>query len=222
MSNKPYINHKNCRASKNKISLLPSPQLQHQQFNISNNNNTNFNLNDFNNFHTYNNNHKTAPKTQIKVSKELSIMHWNCNSLLRKFIEFCVYIEEKKPDIILLNELKASQEIINSELNLRDYFLESKIREKNPEYGGGVAIYVRKGIIYDRIYDFEHLNLELICIRVKTEQDLLYIIAYYNPPDQIISSEIFELLKNLTAKFILGGDLNCKNIDFGCKVNNKN
>jgi exonuclease III len=49
-------------------------------------------------------------------------MHWNCNSLLGKFIDFAIYAEENKPDIILLNEVKSNQEIINSEVTFKKLF----------------------------------------------------------------------------------------------------
>jgi exonuclease III len=62
----------------------------------------------------------------------LKIMHWNCNSLLGKLPEFHLYIEEQKPDIILLNEMKTCQELINSEFNINGYTTKSKIRLVNP------------------------------------------------------------------------------------------
>jgi hypothetical protein len=207
MYNNLHKKRNNCYATIS--SLLPSSQIQSQRLNPYNNLNNNHNTY-FSNNSSYNNhfnknihNKNEKKKSQVKESKELLIMHWNCNSLLEKFIEFCVYVEEKKPDIILLYEIKASQEITNSELNLKGYFLESKIREKNPKHGGGVAIYVKEGIIYDRILDFEPLKLELICLRIKTLQGLIYVIAYYNPPDQTFSSDVFKILKNLKAKLLL-------------------
>jgi exonuclease III len=151
-------------------------------------------------------------------------MHWNCNSLLGKVPELHLYIEEQKPDIILLNEIKASQEVINSEFNLNGYTTESKIRNVNPECGGGVAIFIKNNIIYERILDFEYIKplLELLCIRVRTHLFPIHIICYYNPTTESISIEFFKKLKKLRAKCIIGGDLNSKKTDFGCKKNNKN
>jgi exonuclease III len=135
-------------------------------------------------------------------------MHWNCNSLLGKFIDFAIYVEEKKPDIILLNEVKSSQEIINSELHLKNYSLINKTRKENPEKGGGVAVYIKLGIVYDIILDFEFLDLELICLKIKTHLFPIHLISYYNPPNQVIPDTFFEILSRLKGKFIIGGDLN--------------
>ena len=46
-------------------------------------------------------------------------------------------------------------------------------------------------------------------------------VSLYNPPNKDLSIELFRKLSKV-GSFILGGDLNSKNTDFGCKENNKN
>ncbi|CAF0832898.1 unnamed protein product [Brachionus calyciflorus] len=85
---------------------------------------------------------------------------------------------------------------------------------------GGVGIMVKRNVNFVQIHDFDNLNLELVCIKIKIEQEDVYIVSYYNPPDQPLCHELFEKLNNI--KFILCGGLNSKSFAYGCKTSNQN
>jgi hypothetical protein len=48
------------------------------------------------------------------------------------------------------------------------------------------------------------------------------IISYYNPPDKILSKELFTVIQDLKINYILLGDLNSKLTSFGCNKDNRN
>jgi hypothetical protein len=103
-------------------------------------------------------------------------------------------------------------------LDFPGYFALTKPRNI---YGGGVAVLVRSNLDYIEDHSLDHLQLELISIRIKLAEKETIIVSLYNPPSQEISTELFEIL-NKSPALVLGGDLNSKNIEFGCRENNKN
>jgi exonuclease III len=52
----------------------------------------------------------------LNKSGELTILHWNCDSIYNKFEYLKLYLNNKKIDIISLNELKIN------EMNANDIF----------------------------------------------------------------------------------------------------
>lgn len=77
-----------------------------------------------------------------KPSK-IKINHLNCNSIKNKLLEFKNYLENFKPDIFSLNEIKCSDNWANELLYFDNYNTTYKCRDN---YGGGVGILTRDHI----------------------------------------------------------------------------
>ena len=122
------------------------------------------------------------------------------------------------PDIVMLNEIKLDSIVSNDYLDFPGYNSISKPRNR---YGGGVAILVRQSLNYSEDHSLDLLNLELVSINLKLVGKEVKLVSLYNPPNKELSVELFKELSKV-GSFILGGDLNSKNTDFGCKENNKN
>ena len=89
--------------------------------------------------------------TQMKLNqacdrpRQLKIMSLNIFTLLKHLDELRVLAEQHEPDILVINETKIDTDIDDQEILIDGYHVERLDRNK---FGGGVAIYMRKGIDY--------------------------------------------------------------------------
>lgn len=84
---------------------------------------------------------------RISNNNSFSLVHWNCNSLFNKQIEFTDFLNRFKPDIVSLNETKIGDDRFENEPILRDltdYYLIHKARYREQNGAGGVAILIKK------------------------------------------------------------------------------
>jgi exonuclease III len=105
------------------------------------------------------------------------ITHWNCNSINNKIEEFKLFLNTNKPDIISLNEIKNIEIKANFLFNkINNYSFIHKHRENNKNGGGGVAILIKNNFKFATLNIFDHLNLEILCIKVKISSfEMLFI-----------------------------------------------
>ncbi len=150
----------------------------------------------------------------------LTLIHWNSNSLRNKIDEFTFFVNKFKPDIISINETKCNDETAKNSLQIENYYLFHKARSIKSNGAGGVALLIKKGIKYEETNIFDSLNLEIIAIKLKQNDQEIFIISYYNPPDKALNQNLFEKLER--KKFILCGDLNSKCLESGCNSSNSN
>ena len=152
----------------------------------------------------------------------LSIVHWNANSLRNKIEEFKNFVNKFSPDIIVINETKCNNYTAYKFLQIINYKLIHKEREKDIKNGtGGVAIFIKNSLDFEETDIFDDIKLELIAIKIKTiDKKEIFIISYYNATQNELNIELFEKLQD--KKFILCGDLNCKSKGLGCTSDNRN
>jgi exonuclease III len=50
-------------------------------------------------------------------TKNIKIVHWNCNSINNKFEELKIFLYKQNPDIIMLNETKINDFTANNLFN---------------------------------------------------------------------------------------------------------
>jgi exonuclease III len=155
-------------------------------------------------------------------SRNLKIVHWNCNSIKNKIELLGEYLLKYKPHIISLNEIKLSTYEANHLLRFCGYSSLAKCRKDDKAKGGGVAILVRADVAYNVASDFDYLNLELVSIRLVLHGKEITILSYYNPPTSSIESQLWLHLQNSKEDFILCGDLNCRSSSLGGIGSNRN
>lgn len=131
------------------------------------------------------------------MENNLSIIHWNCNSVRNKQIEFIDFLKKFKPCIVSLSETKLSASRFESEpllAGLENYFMIHKHRSQTINGAGGVALLIRKDIQFST-FNLDDLSLELLGIEIKINNQDLIIISYYNPPDKNLSKSLFEKIR---------------------------
>src|ERR1044072_3182388 len=105
------------------------------------------------------------------------LLHVNINGLRAKKCELESYLEIAKPDILLLNETRLGKQPTPK---LSGYSIAAvRNRGGDKPNGGGVAIYVTKGLKFTDISpDID----DMAAIEIKTLNKCLAIVAYYRPP----------------------------------------
>ena len=78
-----------------------------------------------------------------------------------------------------------------SELEEFNFFHKQR---SNKNGAGGVALFIRKSIPYEKINLFESINIEIFVIKILLNKKELIFISYYNPPDKTLSEKVFNTL----------------------------
>ena len=141
------------------------------------------------------------------------VIHLNCRSLLPKVDELRAVFDLSKPLFIAATETWLNNNIPDTEVNINEYCIERNDRNSR---GGGVALYVKNGMKYERKLQLEDPDNETICIEVKLRRNLpCLIICAYRAPDKPIAPFI-DYLDDVTREvlrsgkqIVIVGDLNC-------------
>ena len=102
----------------------------------------------------------------LKFSKNLKIGNININSVAGfKLDELKSLILKSLFDIMVISECKVDHSFPDSRFYIKGFRLYRKDRSR---FGGGVFIYVRRGLIVGRIHDLEGHVVESISLCVQT------------------------------------------------------
>jgi hypothetical protein len=154
-------------------------------------------------------------RRKVKQIKQLKIMHYNCNSIIRKVDLLDALIKKVKPDIISLNEIKCSEAEANNIFNFNNYMPFFKCRDSS---GGGVCILVHDNIECTEIEQISP-NLECVGIKAKINNKYYSIYSYYNPPHEIPNKEFFTKVQATQKNYLILGDLNARMKSFNNNYN---
>ena len=148
---------------------------------------------------------------------QIKVAQWNCFKLTTvRIIELKNFLNIIKPDIISIQELKLGEEEANLRLRVNGYITYVKARKTNPNRGGGVAILIRSEIPHTSITGIDE-SLEIIGLKVETNEVCFDFVSLYNPPGRIIPYDLFSKYDSNGVDLILVGDLNSKTKSIGCK-----
>ena len=169
--------------------------------------------------HSLSSTRRTEPNDQIghisvrqKFDMGLKIYCLNVNSVLKHLDELRIMAVDKQPHIICLNETKLDGDIEDEELSIEGF--QNIIRKDRTRHGGGVAIYVKKGIDFkirtDLALDIESISIQLEIKYVKP----IILSTLYRPPDSLV--ELFKPIESLLMSIdqenkecIIVGEFNC-------------
>ena len=104
-----------------------------------------------------------------------------------------LYTEFSSYDIICVSETKLNQNILNQDLELHGFHLPiRKDREENN--GGGLLIYIKRNVHFERRQDLESNEIENIWAEVTCHQKKFLLGLFYRPPES--PSEYWNLFEN--------------------------
>ena len=150
-----------------------------------------------------------------KYSKNLKIGHININSVAgSKFFELKSLILKSLFDIVVISECKVDHSFPDSHFYIKGFRLYRKDRDR---FGGGVFIYVRRGLIVTRMHALEGHQVESIslCVQTSRRAKKVLVVGMYSPPGLLKAKwehEINDILLRSTQRYesiMLIGDLNC-------------
>ena len=145
----------------------------------------------------------------VKV-KSLSVCHTNIRGLSSSKLR-CIRTTLCNYDVITISETFLSQ---NNTDDLRLPGFNTIIRRDRETFGGGVAVYVKEGLVFSRKLQLESSFIENIWLEFSTKSGKILIGTVYRPPSNLEFWEQFEsnveFVKNsaITQNLLLLGDLN--------------
>ena len=77
---------------------------------------------------------------------KINCMSTNARSIINKFSEFQVFVDNHAPHLIAITESWCSNSISNAEINLKGYILCIYCHDRINSFGGGVLLYVHESL----------------------------------------------------------------------------
>lgn len=147
---------------------------------------------------------------------KLKIVTWNANGILNKLDQLKLFLFKHKVDIMLINESKL---IKTDGLRIKNYSILRSDRNSNDNVrGGGVLILIKNNVPYKKINspktDIENTILKL--------ENGILLIAAYNRPSNIMSTNDLDKLFAINNKTLIIGDLNACHTLWNNNRNNTN
>ncbi|KAJ8958616.1 hypothetical protein NQ318_016338, partial [Aromia moschata] len=150
---------------------------------------------------------------------ELKYLYTNLASLVSKFQEFMLIINNLKPTIILISETWLKPIIPDSIINIPNYTIFRK--DRTLSRGGGVCIYRKEKIEVEVLEHLDSSPIESLWLNIKWSELELNIACVYRPPNLASEDDVALLnllidasssLKNL----IIFGDFNYPELNWDC------
>jgi len=153
------------------------------------------------------------PPKSSTCCKSLSVLYFNCRSVLPKHDELVALCLSNRPDVICLVETWLSTDILDNEVAIPHYSL---LRSDRNRHGGGVAIYVHCSILFNVLLSGPP-SLELIMVSLTKNSFKLRLCVFYRLPSTCadifdnLCEALFSVDVSFFCKFLLVGDFN---VDF--------
>lgn len=153
----------------------------------------------------------TAHISQSRITPlknhNFSCISWNCNSISNKIETIKIFLEQERPDILALSEIKTTEIAANDLLYINGYNTHYKCRTA---MGGGVAFLIKDTLVYNELILPTEFEDEIIGITLRIANRPIAIFNYYNPPDQDLNKELLNHIDTKFKEYLIMGDLNAK------------
>ena len=151
--------------------------------------------------------------------RSLNILYSNVQSICNKIDELKCNVDDLDPDLIILTETWCHEDILQPFLDIPGYIVDPELRCDRKDtangIGGGIIIYVRKGLTVlsvDKKSDFN----QYCSFKIQSDSDILEFCVVYRSPNSSAANtnKLCELVKSLPKNCILVGDINLPGIDW--------
>jgi hypothetical protein len=119
-----------------------------------------------------------------RCGETVNLLYTNAQSIIKKMAEFRAIVEMKKPDVVALTETWTNADIDNNFLQINDYEIVERAdrMDTNRGRGGGILVYVRKGICAWR-ERVEGEFCQSVCVKLKGRSEEISIFVMYRSPN---------------------------------------
>ena len=151
----------------------------------------------------------------------LNVVYLNARSIVSKLSDLKVFVDQNEPDILLISESWANEQLQNSMLSLDGYNLETELRKDRQDtlngIGGGLLVYSKQGLKI--IPNSNQNNFNQFCsfkIKGQKEEDDINITLIYRPPssNQENVEHLCDLISSAPDNTLIIGDFNFPGIDW--------
>jgi hypothetical protein len=156
-------------------------------------------------------------KRNANVPVKLSCLYANARSIVNKYEELEIYIENEKPHVIAITESWATTEIGDSEICINGYTLFRKDRE-GVKRGGGVLLYVKSDLPASLRTDIKSEQFrECVWCDINCGLEKTLFGICYRPPDSKAEDDegLFQILSSVSNEpVVIMGDFNFPTINW--------
>lgn len=156
-------------------------------------------------------------------NKCLKVLNWNSRSIRNKTTEFFEFLERHEVDIAVVTETWLTSKISIFNGNFSCVRVDRNSEDINR--GGGVAIFVRRGIIFTQM-DLQTSTIETVGVTVMTDSTPVHLVAAYFPGscNNTVLNRFKRDIRSLVHfddPFFVIGDLNARHRSWNCSKMNK-
>lgn len=142
-------------------------------------------------------------------------MQWNANGLTRHKDELLATLNEKNIDICLVCETHFNNQ---SYISLKNYDIYHSNHPSNNSRGGS-AVIVKSNIEHWLENNISCEEFQATTVTVIVSSSPMSVTSVYSPPRHNIKSTLYkELINSHKYRFVMGGDFNAKNIQWGSRL----
>lgn len=147
--------------------------------------------------------------------RKLNILNWNAHGISSQKNEFKIFLESNSIDVACITETHLSQ---NINFKIPGYKILRKDKESSTA-SGGVALVIKNNVSFVENIIFNISNIEVVSICLLSSPSTVITVAYKPPNKKLFEDEILKLLPPGNDTIVLG-DINSKNIYWGCRKSN--
>ena len=122
-------------------------------------------------------------------------------------------MERCLPDVLVIEETKINSDFKTESFLVNNY--QKPMRRDRNEFGGGIMLYARKGVVCNRVPTLETRSLELLCSEMIVNKKKWIVYSIYRPPESnnidAFFSDLSITLNSALDKYeniIVMGDIN--------------
>lgn len=149
------------------------------------------------------------------MAQHLKIMAWNANGLLQHHEELHTVLNEESIDICLISESHMTDK---TDISMPGFKIYNTNHPSNTARGGS-AVIIRENIIHHEDTKYDKEEIQATTVNIQRNNQFIKIAAIYSPPRCTIKQNDYtNFLRQLGERFILGGDFNAKNTNWGSRL----
>lgn len=145
-----------------------------------------------------------------QLTDHVSVLQWNCRSVMANINSLNLLISETNCDIFALCETWLIPELT---VDLIDFNI---IRQDRSDGYGGVLIGIKKCHSFYRIGVSNKSKIEVIACHVNMKGKEFSLVSFYIPPKVTFSyNDLETILDTIPAPWVIVGDFNCHSTAWG-------
>ena len=144
----------------------------------------------------------------------------NINHLRNKVVDLRPLVEDIEPTVLAIAETKLNDSYPSAQFRIDNYYCPNEYRkDRTYNAGGGILVYIKKGIPSKRLKSLEPQGIESIFIEITIGKQKWCVISFYRSEDVKVDDFFNILSKSLDQAYnaynnvILMGDININSFD---------